>query len=278
MPFPVLILALPELISAIVAVFAAAYGLFKYTDGKSLDEIKSGIERMIIGWVVAEAAKRTGLELDENDPLSDASFCHAIERKTGVMIRTLKDKNSVVEDFEAHALGQIEIKTGFRLSTLRDPEQMKHDIANIGLNVVTQKTGIPLAPLTGTPGDWGPQVKDQLLTWAEAQLRNKLASDAAGVAGKIGEFVDLDALAGQINKRLADIGSTQDVDVRGLALNIAEQVAAGAVNRFQVQAKEMTKGTRRTLQNREAQRRFRAKWGDRRVYNPVPVAGGGDNP
>ena len=232
--------------------------------GELKDEINSAI--------VAEAAHLGGINLDPASPLSDASLSAALTEKTGVVIRTIKDRDSIVEDFEQHAVGLIEQKTGFRVSGFRDAEQLKHDLVNVGLSVVQQKTGIPISPLTGKPGDWGPQLKDQLLTWAEAQLRQKLASEAGAIAAKMGEFVDLDALAGQINKRLADIGSTQDIDIRGLALNIAENVAAGAVQRFQVQAGQMNKGTRRAAQNREAQRRFRAKWGDRRQYVPVQGA------
>lgn len=224
--------------------------------------------------VVAEAAAYAGLELDADDPLSDASFCGAIYKKTGVQFRTLLDRQSVEEDLEAYAIELIEMKTGFQMTvtTFRDVEGLKLDLVNIGLFVVQQKTGIPIAAVSGTPSEWGQQIKDQLLVWGEAQLRQKLAADAQAIAGKMGELVDLDALAGQINKRLADIGSTQDIDVRGLALSIAEQVSAGAVQRFQVQAGEMNKNSRRAVQNREAQRRFRAKWGDRRVYQPVPGA------
>lgn len=226
-------------------------------------------------WAVAEAASKAGLELDSDDPFSDASFCGAIFKKTGVRFRTLLDRDSVEDDLHAYAIDMIQQKTGFQMTiaNFRDVEGLKLDLVNIGLYTVQQKTGIPIAAVSGVPSEWGEQIKDQILTWGEAQLRAKLAADASTIAAKMGELVDLDALAGQINQRLADIGSTQDIDVRGLALNIAEQVSAGAVQRFQLQAGQMTKTTRRALQNKEAQRRFRAKWGDRRQYVPVPAGG-----
>lgn len=273
LPFAVVPLGvrlLIQMVPRIITFFRNRSFLELYAIGDIAERIYSGeMKDEINAEIASEAARLAGLNLDPAAPLSDASFAAALTEKTGVAIRTLKDRDSIVEDFEQHAIGIIQEKTGFRVSGLRDPEQIKHDLVNIGLSVVQQKTGIPISPLTGKPGDWGPQLKDQLLTWAEAQLRQRLASDASTIAAKMGELVDLDALAGHINKRLADIGSTQDIDVRGLALGIAEQVAAGAVQKFQVQANQLNKGTRRAAQNREAQRRFRAKWGDRRQYMPV---------
>lgn len=234
-----------------------------------------GVFDAIQEWIVAEAAERAGLELDSTSPLSDASFCNALYRKTGVQFRTLKDRASIEEDLQAFAIGMIAQKTGFQMTAtnFRDVEALKLDLVNIGLWTVQQRTGIPIGSVSGTPQDWAVQIKEQLFTYAEAELRQKLASDAQGIAAKMGELVDLDALAGEINKRLDDIGSTQGINVRGLALEIAQQVSAGAVSRFQVQAAKMNKQDRRAVQNREAQRRFRAKWGDRREYLPVAPHG-----
>lgn len=232
-----------------------------------------GVFDAIQEWIVAEAADRAGLELDSVAPLSDASFCNALYRKTGIQLRTLKDRESVEEDVQRFAIDQIAQRTGFQMTVtnFRDVEGLKLDLVNIGLFVVQQRTGIPIAAVSGTPAEWAVQIKDQLLTYAEAELRQKLASDAQNIAAKMGELVDLDALAGQINQRLADMGSTQDIDVRGLAMSMAQQISSAAVGRFQVQAAAMNKQSRRAIQNREAQRRFRAKWGDRREYVPVPT-------
>jgi hypothetical protein len=234
-----------------------------------------GVIEAIQAWAAAEALEKAGLELDAESPLSDASFCNALYKKTGVQFRTLKDRASIEEDLQTYAINLISQKTGFQMTVtnFRDVEGLKLDLVNIGLWTVQQRTGIPIGSVSGTPQDWGVQIKEQLFTYAEAELRQKLASDAQGIAEKMGELVDLDALAGEINKRLDDIGSTQGIDVRGLALGIAQQVSAGAVSRFQVQAAKMNKMDRRAVQNREAQRRFRAKWGDRREYLPVAPHG-----
>lgn len=234
-----------------------------------------GVWRAIEEWAAEQALERAGLELDEEDSLSDASFCHALEKRTGIVLRTLKDKVSVEEDIQAHVVMLIQQKTGFQMTVtnFRDVEALKLDLVNIGLWTVQQRTGIPIGQVSGTPQEWAVQIKEQLFTYAEAELRQKLASDAQNIAAKMGELVDLDALAGQINQRLADIGSAQDIDVKGLAISIAQQVSAGAVSRFQVLATKMNKQDRRAVQNREAQRRFRAKWGDRRSYLPVAPSG-----
>lgn len=240
--------------------------------------VEHGVISAIEHWVAAEAIEKAGLELDEENPLSDVSFCNALYKKTGVQLRTLKDRASIEEDLHTYAIGLIAEKTGFQMTVtnFRDVEGLKLDLVNIGLWTVQQRTGIPIGAVSGTPENWAVQIKEQLFTYAEAELRQKLASDAQGIAAKMGELVDLDALAGELNKRLSDIGSTQDVDVRGLALGIAQQVSAGAVSRFQAQAAKMNKMDRRAVQNREAQRRFRAKWGDRREY--LPVLPHGDDP
>ena len=272
MPLPALVLGGVSLAARLAPIFRSKWawmsaGALAAQTVDIYDEVKK--------WVVVEAAERAGLQLDPDNPFSDASFCNALYQKTGVQFRTLLDRASVEQDLESYAIAQIQMRTGFQMTvtSFRDVEGLKLDLVNIGLYTVQQRTGIPVAQVSGTPGEWGQQIKDQLLTYAEAELRQKLAGDAQNIAAKMGELVDLDALAGQINQRLSDIGSTQDIDVRGLALSIAQQVSAGAVNRFQVQAAKMNKQDRRAVQNREAQRRFREKWGDRRQYVPLSTGG-----
>ena len=225
----------------------------------------------LINKVASYIGDKLGLHLDENDPFSDRSFCNAFYAKTGVQFRTMLDKDSIREDLERYAILQVQEKTGFQMKTtsFKDIEGLKLDLVNIGLYTVQQKTGIPIAAVSGTPQEWGAQIKQQLIDYAMAQMTERYAADVQAVVGNISEFVDLEALAGQINQRLGDMGSTQDIDVKGLAMSIAEQVAAGAVGKFQMTAMKQAKGTRRAMQNREAQRRFRQKWGDRRVYQPV---------
>ena len=273
MPLPALVLGGVSLAARLTPIFRSKWawmsaGALAAKTVDIYDEVKK--------WAVVEVAERAGLQLDPDNPFSDASFCNALYQKTGVQFRTLLDRASVEQDLESYAIEQIQMRTGFQMTvtSFRDVEGLKLDLVNIGLYTVQQRTGIPVAQVSGTPGEWGPQIKEQLLTYAEAELRQKLAGDAQNIAAKMGELVDLDALAGQINQRLSDIGSTQDIDVRGLALSIAQQVSAGAVNRFQVQAAKMNKQDRRAVQNREAQRRFREKWGDRRQYVPLSTSGG----
>ena len=273
MPFPLVVLALPELVGWIASIFGAAYALFTWADGRSLDDIKKEIERAILNWVVAYAAEHAGLELDPDAPLSDASFCHAIEKKTGLIVRTLKDKNSFIEDCETFALQRISMKTGYTLSTLRNVDQMKRDLINIGGAVIVEKTGVPVLPLPDNPSEWEYTVRERVLQWAEAQIQHRVAQAAGEMFGQMSELVDVEGLAGQINAKLGEIGSLQQVNARGVALFIAEKVANQAIERFQVTAKNGPKQTRRRLQLLEAQRRFRLRHpGKRSQYIPIDPA------
>lgn len=273
MPGPLVILALPELVGWIVTIFATAYGVFRWSDGKSIDDMKHEIERMILDWVIAYTAKKSGLELDDDDPLSDASFCHALEKRTGVVLRTLKDKKLVEEDIEAFALQKISIKTGYTLSTLRDVDQLKRELINIGAAVIVEKTGLPVLPLPDDPNEWEFTVRERVLQWAQAIVMDRIAAESETVVAKISAMVDVEGLAGQINARLTEVGSLQQVNGRGVALFMAEKVANLAVEKFQITAKEGPKQTRRRLQLLEAQRRFRARHpGKRSQYIPVDTS------
>lgn len=46
------------------------------------------------------ALSSAGLNLDTTEPFSDASICNAIGEKTGMALRTVKDRESMREDVE----------------------------------------------------------------------------------------------------------------------------------------------------------------------------------
>jgi hypothetical protein len=272
MPGPLVILALPELIGWIVGIFGAAYGLFRYVDGKSLDELKAEIEAQILNWICAYAADKAGLQLDPANPLSDASFANAITQRTGVPIRSLKDRNGLIEDLELYAAGRISEKSGYQITQLRDPVKLKRELIDIGAAIVTERTQIPIAPLPDDLGEIQSVVRDRVLTWAEAHVTERMAGQVENIVQRMGALENIEGLAGRINERLAEMGSLQEITPRGLALQIAEELATGAVARFQAEAVGINKMTRRKLQIRAAQERFRAKHGNRQKYVPLGMA------
>lgn len=218
--------------------------------------------------IVKEALERGGLELNPDDPFSDASLSNALSLRTGVTIRTLKDKDSIREDIETYALDLMQQKTGYTITTLRDVERMKYDFMVIGLAIVQQKTGIPLTPPAyGEP--WADVIKANVEDWARAKVQTEMAAQVGTALAAIEAHGDLEGIVGRMNTRLADIGSIQTLNVRQLAMEVAEGLASSAVDRFQLAASGVKTRSRRSEQLRAAQRRFRERWGNRSTYNPV---------
>ena len=272
MPAPLVILSIYELAGIIFTSFSTSYGVYWATGGKSPEEIKNDIVGWVIDWICVRAADKAGLQLDREDPLSDASFANAITQRTGVPIRSLKDRNGLIEDLELYAAGRISEKSGYQITQLRDPVKLKRELIDIGAAIVTERTQIPIAPLPEDLGEIQSVVRDRVLTWAEAHVTERMAGQVENIVQRMGALENIEGLAGRINERLAEMGSLQEITPRGLALQIAEELATGAVARFQAEAVGINKMTRRKLQIRAAQERFRAKHGNRQKYVPLGMA------
>lgn len=269
MPF-VLVLALPEIISGIVAIFGAAYGLFHWADGKSLDDMKREIENAILGWIVDYAAQKAGLTLDANEPLSDASLSGAVSERLGFTVRTLRDKASLAEDLEDHATALISQRAGYQIHSVRDVTVLKGDLERIGCAILSQRLGIPAGVL---PGDGevfdAPAIKERLLSWAKAEILDNASGEIGGMIADIQGFADFESLAAEMNGKLEALGSGEQVTARKLALLVANRMATNAVADYGRVASGMSKRTRRQLQLRDAQRKFRAAHGNRQKYVPL---------
>lgn len=273
MPF-VLVLALPEIISGIVAIFGAAYGVFHWADGKSLDDMKREIEEAILGWLVSYAAQKAGLTLDANDPLSDASLSGAVSERLGFTVRTLKDKASLAEDLEDHATALISQRAGYQIHSVRNVAVLRNDLEQIGCAILSQRLGIPagVLPSDGEVFD-APAIKGRLLSWAKAEILQNASGEISGMIADIQGFTDFESLAAEMNGKLEALGSVEQVSARKLALMVANRMATNAVADYGRVASGMSKRTRRQLQLRDAQRKFRAAHGNRQQYVPLGMAG-----
>jgi hypothetical protein len=261
MPFPLLALVPPLIAWGTRAV--AAYGLARLFSEEPVQELK----RLIYSHVVEYAAHYAGLNLDPDDPISDASFSAAVSERVGFQIRTLKDRAMIEEDLEGFALQLIEQRSGYHLSSLRDVEALKGDVKRIGLQYVSAQVGIPL---TGLEGDITPDViKGQLLAWGKAQLLAHIGEESGVLVEEIVTAGGLEAVAQSLNSRLAAMGSREVVTARQFALKMAGNMATKAVEEYGKVAIVLDKKSRRRELNRSYQAKFRRNHGNRQKYVPL---------
>lgn len=227
------------------------------------------LKAMLIGWIVEEAAGRAGLQLDPNDPFSDASMAGAVGARVGIPLRSLRDQAMVIEDIDAFLAARVSEKSGYTVRSVRDVEKLKEDLRRIGAALVTERIGLPVGIIPEN-GDWeGDVIKARILEWAKAEVLNQASLRVGSEIASIQALGDFEALAGEINGRLSEIGSLQQVDARNIALGIANKLASEAVAGYQKTVKVLTKRARRQELNRAAQAKFRARHGNRQQYVPL---------
>lgn len=266
-----IVLGVPALMSGIATIFTGGYAVSQYLGpGKTLEEVKADGKAYIFGWMVQTAAARAGLELDPNDPMSDASFANAISRRTGVTIRTLKDQQKIREDLDVYAAGLISERSGYQVRSVSNVAILRADLMRIATAELTARLGLPVGVFPGDGEEWQPgAVRERLLAWAKAEITANLNEEIGLRVAELEMFDDVQALAGMLNERLQVAGEGQQVTARGIAMQIANSLANKAVADYAAVAESGTKRTRRQLQLREAQRKFRAAHGNRQVYVPL---------
>jgi hypothetical protein len=260
MPLP--LLGLVPAISTWVVNTLAVGGLVSLISDNSIQDLK----RLILGHVVEYAAKYAGLELDPDDPISDASFSHAVSLRVGFAIRSLRDRDMIIEDLDNFAAAMISERSGFVVRSVKDVEVLKQDLQRVALAVVTERIGIPLG-VSGESGiDLNPEeIKAQILAWAKAQLLAEIKASVRVDALEMAAWGDVEALVKVINER-AESGQ---VSAHGVALKIADQLAVAAVGDYQKVVVGMTKKQRRRELNRWYQAKFRRNHGNRQKYIPI---------
>ncbi len=266
MPFPLLLGAIPPLIAWGTRA-AATYGLARLFSEEPIQELSN----MLTGLVVEQAAVRAGLQLDPDDPFSDASMANAVGLRVGIPLRSLKDRQIIMEDVDTWAAALLTEKIGYQISSLRDPAAARADLEAAALNIITARTGIPFAVGRGMSPE---EIRAAVEDWARARLAVEMAGSATAAKNILGGVgVDFEALAAEMNGKLVALGSENAVNAGQLALHVAESMVKTSVEKLQVRASGMTKKSRRSLQVRAAQQRFRSLHGNRQIYVPLGMVG-----
>ncbi|MGV0950461.1 MAG: hypothetical protein ACOYB3_07275 [Azonexus sp.] len=212
----------------------------------------------------------TGMRIDPAQLISDAGISAAVSERVGFTIRTLKNKQSIKEDLENHALEIVSQRSGYQLHSITDAAILKNDMVQIGSAMLSQRLGIPAGVL---PGDGeafdAPAIKERLLAWAKAELMTRVEGDARLAIADFAQIGDIEALAVELNGRLAAMGSDEAITARQMAVYVSNKMAVNAVADYGRVAVGMSKRTRRQLQLRDAQQKFRAAHGNRQKYVPL---------
>lgn len=270
MPLPVLVLTLPQVVAGVVSIFGSAYGLLSWSGGKSLDDMKREIERMLLDWVISYAAHKGGLALDSDDPLSDASLAAAVGQRVGITFRSFKDQAMIREDLDSYAVGLIQSKSGYEVRSIQDVVLLKEDFLRIGAAELSGRLGLPAGVMPAPGAQFDPvEIRAQLLTWAKAELMTEINQQVSIKVDDVLAAADLEGTAAELNTRLVALGSVENVTARQLAVRMANEMATQAIVDYQRVAFGASKRSRRQESLRAAQAKFRAAHGNRQVYIPL---------
>lgn len=191
----------------------------------------------------------TGIQLDDEDPFGGHSMGNAVTQKSGVPVRNLYDKEGVREDLEHFALDQFSLKTGYQLSSLRDPERIKADVVAIGISIMEERMHFPLTQIMA---DEDP--KQALIEYFTPMVIDRITKEVES------RDINAESLIVAIQAKTGAKFTKRQIN-KALNSKLIQQS-------LQYIAKKRQKGadTRRRLQNRAAQARFRAKHGNRSKY------------
>lgn len=265
MPFPLVFALAPALITW-GARSLAVYGLAKLFSDESIDDLV----QIVKSWVVEQAAHYAGLQLDPDAPWSDASLAGAVGQKLGIGLRSLRDKDMIVQDLDVFVVDQISSRSGYVVRSVFDVQILREDLLRIGAAEMTARLGLPAGVMPGPGAVFDPvEVKAQLLTWAKAELMAQVGEGVQIAANDLLSSTDLPGVAAEINSRLASMGSAENVTARQIAVRIANEMATAAIVDYQRLAIKNTKRSRRQASLRAAQEKFRRTHGNRQIYVPL---------
>lgn len=245
---------------------AVTYGLASMWNDFSMAEL----EALLKDWIVKQAAYYAGLQLDPDNPWSDASIAGAVGQKVGVPFRSFKDPRKIKEDLDDFAVGVISQKSGYTVRSVQNVAMLKEDLLRIGAAELSSKLGLPAGVMPAPGAVFDPvEIRAQLLIWAKAEL---LAEMNEAVSVKVADVLameDFEAAANEMNSRLLAAGSIENVTARQMAVRVVNEMATAAVVEYQEFALNGSKRSRRQASLRAAQAKFRAIHGNRQVYVPL---------
>lgn len=181
-----------------------------------------------------------------------AALTREVSKKAGIPLRNVLDKELLQEDLEQYALAMVEQRTNIRLSSLRDVNALRADFVRIAGGVITERTGIPLTDITNPE-----QVKLDVMSWAKDQVLLEVGEDVHSAVSA--EWKNGVSMLKMVRERTG-----KNVSPKALLRGVNDAMVA----RYMVKVEQsggqgMSKQDRRRLQNKMAQRKFRAR-ADRR--------------
>jgi len=242
-----------------------AFGFGAAANEAGLMELWHKLVDSVKEWVVSEAARQGGLMLDREDPLSDASLSHAISERTGVNLRTVKDKVMVEEDLTAWALVMVEKKTGgLRLSNIKDANATKMDVLRFAGARVSEYAGVPLSDITDKE-----KTREELKEWALSQAYSHMGEDVSKAMAMYAQSgVNMGAVIEQVNSMVKQ-GGSEPLDGKKIVMAMLHNGMVQQIARIGARAALTAMKTRRQLQMQAASIRFREKHGSRMKYEPL---------
>lgn len=241
--------------------WAAAGALFSLFEGDS-GALRQSIKKAVDIAARDIAREKVGVELSEDDPLSDASISAALTTKSGIKITTVRDADVLSRDLAAHASGLVAQKTGVTLTNLLSAEQVKADLVGHVHGVVQQQTGLELVGATTLD-----EVKSRITKHVETRIVNLVVKHIERAAA---EFSNPEATVDELLTMVYRGSEAKNLKASGVALGVAAGVVVAAYARMSAPIKRKAAAFRRRAQNREAQRRFRQRHGNRMRYDKLP--------
>lgn len=178
-----------------------------------------------------------------------------VSKRSGIALRDITDRQMVKEDLLAAAADQIAARAGIKFRNIADIEAVKADLMGFGAARLGNEAGIYLSDPTSLEA-----VKADLKTWGKQQAMMQVAGDlsaALNLPDQDGRRL-VELLADQGYKIAAQGGAAGTItpktllkQANGLLLGYAKQ----EIDRVEV----VSKVAERKRQNKEAQRRFRAR-------------------
>lgn len=223
-------------------------------------ELWEAVER-----AAAERIAVYGLELDPEDPFSDASMSAAVGKRVGFPIRTLQDKVMIEEDMLAFAAVKIEQKTGgLRLTNLRDVNATKLDVLRFAGAKVSEQVGVPLSDITDRE-----KTKEELKEWALSQAYSHMGADVEKAMAMYQQSgVNMGSVIEQVNEMVQSNGS-EPLDGKKIVMAMLHNGMVQQIARIGARAALTAMKTKRQLQMQSASMRFREKHGSRMKYEPL---------
>jgi hypothetical protein len=256
-----------RLFSPGAAINGVAYGA-----ALAAPELVEYFRGVVYNWIIARFSAGWGVELDRDAPLSDKSLCGAIKSKTGLTLRTIRNKQKIGQDVERWAFAELESRTGLRVRDIRDAKKTKEDVLRFASPIVADLTGIPLSDLSDKD-KVGVEVfaylKDRALVLL-AQDMSKIKKYVASALGEIGTTLD-DMARLVVEKGGYDEAGVPRVraDAETVALAIVANALVKADKRRRNEALPELKVARRKEQLRMGLKRFRERHGHRMTYERV---------